>query len=185
MLVMPGAELKGTRRRVQRPMHTKGTTPTTVSATIRANSTGLSYVAQRDTDHGEQRDDKDAEEHSGAALGEDVSERRHGTGALEIEPSGGEIGGQADPDAEEGCAYHAEYGIAGEDVLGDGDGADVLSAVHDNSEEEIEHDGEADDGEGEAARAHEAHEFVAGFAQEDWEAARERLVGGDSWSRWT
>ena len=165
MLVMPGAELKGTSRASARPMQTKGMTPTTVRAIMRAHSTRVSEdMAQRDTDQGEQANDEDAEEHSGAALGENVGERGHGTGALEIEPSGGEIGGQPHANAEQRCAYHAEYRIAGEDVLCDRDGADLLSPVHDDSEEEIEHDGEADDGEREAARAQEANEFIAGFA---------------------
>ena len=81
-------------------------------------------MAEGDADDGEQRDDEDAEEDGGAAFGEDVSERGHGAGALEIEPSGGEIGGEADADAEQGRADHAEDGVTGEDVLGDGDGAD-------------------------------------------------------------
>ena len=55
----------------------------------------------------------------------------------------------------------------------------MLAAVHDDSEEEIEHDRKANDGEGEAAGAHKAHEFVAGFAEEDGEAAREGIGGAE------
>ena len=56
--------------------------------------------------------------------------------------------------------------------------ADMLATIHDETEEQIEDDRKADDGERESAGAEESDELVAGFGEEDAERARERVRAG-------
>ena len=130
-------------------------------------------VCEGDAEDGEQADDDDAEGRCRAALREKVSEGRHGAGALELEPAGAEFAGESTADAEECSADHAEDGVGGEHVLSYGDIADVLPTVHDEAEEEIEDDREADDGKREGAGAEEADELIAGLGEEDADVAGE------------
>ena len=70
---------------------------------------------------GENADDDEAEGDRGGALCEEVRGSGHRAGALEFEPAGGELSGQADTDAEERGADEAEAGIAAEHVFRDVD----------------------------------------------------------------
>jgi hypothetical protein len=58
-------------------------------------------VSEGDANDGEDGDDDEAEGDCGGAFGEEVGRDGHGACAFEFEPSGGEIGGEADTDAEE------------------------------------------------------------------------------------
>ena len=119
-----------------------------------------------DGDCGENADDDEAEGDGRGALREEVGRSRHGAGAFEFQPAGGELRGEADADAEERCADQAEAGVAAEHVLGDVHVACVGVAVCD-AEEHVEHDGKADGGEREGFGAQQFEELVFCFLAED------------------
>ena len=141
-------------------------------------------VTERDAEEGEDGDDDERKDDGHDALGEDVGERRHGAGLLELEPAGAAVHGYSDTDAEDGGTEGAEDGVATEEIFGDRDsGADVLVAVHDEAEEAVEHDGEADGGEGEGTGAEGSDDLETHLGEEDAEGSGEGagLRGGESY----
>ncbi len=135
-------------------------------------------VGDGDAEQREKADDDQSKGGSGTALRNEIGERGHGAGALELEPTGAELAGEATANTEQRCTGHAEDGVAGEHVLGDRNAANVLAAIHDEAEEEIEDYGKSDDGEREGASTKEADELEAGFREEDAKGAREGVRAG-------
>ena len=78
----------------------------------------------------------------------------------------GALGGEADADAEERGADHAEAAVAGEHVFGGVHGVDGVAAVGE-AEEDVEHERETEDGEREGAGAEELEELVFRLFKED------------------
>ncbi len=172
MLMTPGAALKGTSSAMTMPRQAKGIVPTSVRVIIRAYSERVMETCATVMPRSQAKGSR------GTAFRYQVSEGRHRTGALEFQPTGAELAGEASADAEERCAHHAEYGVGGEHVLCNRDAADVLAAIHDETEEDVEDNRKSNDGKRERAGAKEADELEAGFGEEYPENVREGIRTG-------
>ena len=97
---------------------------TRVPSTLREIGERHAHAAEGDPEREQREHDDRAENHAGDHFRREVCERRHGAGALHLQPSQAAVGGQARRGAEQRRAHHAERAVGCDQIRGHGRAAD-------------------------------------------------------------